>query len=123
MIQGLLTHLYFFAAATCDNTFLLLPAWHNGLPRDSSGSNPCGVIIEDFDNIWLIAANIVQALLGIGVYVSIAFAFYGAFLILVSSGSAERVKSGKDTILNAVIGLVICLVSAFAVGAILGTFK
>jgi len=123
MMHVILTRLSLFAADACDNTFLLLPAWHNGLPRDSSGCNHCGVIIEDFDNIWRIAANIVQLLLGAGIYVAIAFTFYGAFLVLVSSGSPERVKAGKDTILNAVIGLVICVSATFAVGAILGTFK
>ncbi len=55
--------------------------------------------------------NITTWLLTIVAPIAALMILYGAFLILTAAGSSERYESGKKTILYAVIGLVIVIIS------------
>lgn len=55
--------------------------------------------------------NVIRWLLGIMALVSVSFIIYGGFLWLTAAGNTERIEKAKRVILNAVIGLVIVLIS------------
>ena len=72
-----------------------------------------------------VSANVIGRLLTMiqGVTGAIGFAYfvYGAFLVLTSQGSVDRVKAGKDAIKNAILGTVFTILSVFIVQFIAGT--
>ena len=71
----------------------------------------------------MIALNIVQAGLTIAAYVTVFFIVKGGFEYMTSAGSSDGMTSAKKTIANAVIGLVIAVLSAAIVNAIAGVVK
>lgn len=66
-------------------------------------TNPLGSTVD----IISIIAQIIRVVLGIVGIVTVVFVIYGGILMLVSAGNPERVKKGQDTLIWAVIGLVI----------------
>jgi uncharacterized membrane protein YwzB len=100
---------------------VLLPAYAQGLTANKTGLNeaankagyttgldcvdqPGGCVAEFAGR----AINALSALLGA---VFLALILYGGFLYLFSRGEEKLVKSARDTIMNAVIGLVIVVIS------------
>ena len=70
--------------------------------------------------ITKIILNVVQAALAIAAYVTVFFIIKGGFGYMTSAGSPDGMKGAKTTITNAVIGLVIVLLSAVIVNTIAG---
>lgn len=64
-----------------------------------------------------IITNILNAAYFWAGVVAIALFIYGAFMYVISDGDAARVKTAKNTLLYAVIGLIIVLL-AFSITAI-----
>jgi hypothetical protein len=83
----------------CDESLRGTPVW------DSMG---CGQTAEaankTFSDTVIGIINAVLAVIGI---VAVVFVIYGGFLYLTSAGDASKVKKGKDTLMYALIGLVI----------------
>lgn len=109
------------SAAGCQTeTIQVLPPWWDGL-CDSNGimsptKAPGG--IQGF--IVRIALNIVKLMLYIVGYVSIIFIIWGGFKFMISGDNASGVTAARKTILNAVIGLVLSIMSVAIVSAITG---
>lgn len=108
--------------AACDPNarFLLtIPAWYRGLV-DGSDCN-----IKDPNSVGglgpfvqIIALNIVEIMLNIVAYVTIAFIIIGGFKYITSAGSPDANEKGRKTIVNAVIGLLISIASIGIVNAV-----
>lgn len=112
------------AAASCtDAHFLTMPAWYRGVTKEENGS--CNVSVEatggDLSKfIWTIAFNIVDIMLNIVAYISVGFIIFGGFKFMISTGSASGSESARKTIVNAVVGLVISIMSIGIVNFISG---
>lgn len=117
------------AAKTCKSSFLGFPAWYDGLVNSSDCSlkspsslgAPANTQLSRY--IWIIALNILQIMLMAVLYVSVGFVIYGGFLYMTSTGDSGRVASGKKTVLNAIIGLVLSFMSIAIVNLIAGNIK
>lgn len=104
-------------SATCDDTFFGLPVWYKYL------EGTCDDITGPMDGDSLdwqaasgrVAIAIVEILIRIGTLVAVGFVIYGGFRYITSQGEPENTKSARQTILNAVIGLVIALIATGAV--------
>jgi len=108
-------------AACADGPILGITRWYRGLLDGScnikapgNGNNDLAVFITK------IVLNVVQAGLAIAAYVTVFFIIKGGFNYMTSAGSPDGMKSAKTTITNAVIGLVIVLLSAVIVNTIAG---
>lgn len=97
--------------AACHDTLLTFPAWFHGLTDGQcnikSPSKAGG--ITKF--ILIIAFNIVDILLQAAAYISVIFIIYGGFRFIVDAGLPDSVVRARKTILNAIIGLVISMMS------------
>lgn len=92
--------------AFCDESLKGTALWESmGCDQTQSGAN------EVFSNTVI---GIINGVLGIIGLVAVIFIIYGGFLYLTSAGDASKVKKGRDSILYAVIGLIIVGI-AFAV--------
>lgn len=111
---------------TCAKSFLLFPVWYRGVVDDSCNvKSPSELNTTTTSNdglsifIWHIVLNIIEiGLVAVG-YIAVFFILYGGFQFLTSQGSSDRVVKAKTTITNAVIGLVISLVSSAIINFIM----
>ncbi len=125
MLNSLMTT---FAATTvdCDKirdaTFFGIPAWYKYLELKPDAFNKCVPDITyglaNISDYWLIALAIVDMLIRVAGMVAVGFVIYAGIQYILSSGSPEKTKGAKDTMLNAVIGLVIAILAATIVSFI-----
>lgn len=115
-------------AAGCQkqDSFLGITTWYRGLQNGPG----CSIAIpksngqSDFVKfVTMIALNILQAGLAAAAYVTIFFVIKGGFGYMTSAGSPDGMSSAKKTITNALIGLVIAVLSASIVNAIAGAIR
>lgn len=98
-------------AATCGDKLLgIIPPWYDGLQNSS-----CSLEDVDFSQsevLWKIGFNIIEILLRVGGLVAIGFIIYGGFMFATSQGDPEGAKKARNTITNALIGVVISLLAS-----------
>src|SRR3989344_673412 len=71
-----------------------------------------------FEDIEKIFVNILKYLFIIAIPIAVGMIVFGAVQMVISGGSPEKAKQGKDTMVKAVIGLVIVLASFLIVKTI-----
>lgn len=106
-------------AYACSDTLLGIPAWYKGVQAGDCSITQVGnggMAVSTFAT--KVALNVVQAALVIVGYVAAFFIVKGGFLYIMSRGEPGNITAAKQTITNAVIGLIICLLSAAIVGAV-----
>lgn len=69
------------------------------------------IVITDLNDLWLIAFPIVETLMRAAGYVAVGMIIWGAILFIKSQGESGKVAAARDTIRNAIIGLVISIAS------------
>ncbi len=110
-------------AAACDKgkTFFGLPVWYKYLP--STGEDElgyCKFSITDPTQFALVGLAIVEILLRLGGIVAFGYIVYGGVQLLMSQGEPDKRSKAIQTIINAVIGMVITLL-AVGIVAYLGS--
>jgi hypothetical protein len=100
----------FFFAANCEKPFFGLVPWYHYLYVD-----PGTCEIPNFNflggDIPLVLLAIIDDLLRIAGIVAIAFVLYGAIQYIASQGSPEATAKAQGTIINALIGMAVAMVS------------
>ncbi len=81
------------------------------LPASVREANGCTGSTNALPNIIV---NILNAVIGVAGLVAVVFIIIGGFNYMTSAGDPGKTKKAKDTILYAVIGLIICVL-AFAI--------
>lgn len=106
--------------APCTNQPILLtiPSWYRGLQCD--GKQPQ---ITELNNIWVIALNVVEALIAVTAYVAVGYIIWAGFKYMKSRGDPGQLTEAKNAITEAVIGLGIALASTAIVLFIRGIFN
>lgn len=104
------------------SSVLLFPTWYQGLrcevTRDGKEITKQIVRIDNINQVWVIVMNIVQWLIIAGGYVALYFILWSGFKFITANGDPSKITAAKNTILNAVIGLVIVLASVAIVRTI-----
>ncbi|MGV9002139.1 MAG: hypothetical protein ACOH18_04290 [Candidatus Saccharimonadaceae bacterium] len=100
------------ASATCENRVLGIPPWYRGLTK--TNSPPCDLKSPDElggigNYIWHIALNVIEMAIVAMTYLTVFFILYGGFLFITGGNNPSQVERARKTILNAIIGLVICM--------------
>lgn len=116
------------AYAACSSAAVLgVVPWYRGLQSeetDKQGNKYCAVTIPKDGGlskfVTMIALNILQAAFTIAAYVAIFFIIKGGFTYMLSAGSSDGMANAKKTITNAIIGLVIVLLSTAIINTIAG---
>jgi hypothetical protein len=129
-------------AAECEGETFIFPKWYDGLckedgkniasPQELGGgqgnqqpNGNGGGETEDTANklgMWvtILALNLVTILLTVVVYVSLAFVIFGGFKYITSGDNSSGTVAARKTITNALIGLVISMMSVAIVQFISG---
>jgi hypothetical protein len=118
MLQTLLS----LFAAGCGSTpnFFNFPTWYKYItlvqdPVTKRCEIPSTFKIEDFG---LIGLALVDIAFRIAALVAVAYVIYGGIEFVTAQGEPEKTKKARQTIINALVGLVIALMSAGVVSFI-----
>lgn len=111
------------SAAACESSFLGLPAWYRGLALDDkcNPKSPSGDGVSKF--IWQIVLNVIDMGFRLITFVALFFILYGGFTFITSNGSADKVAKGKNMLLNAVVGLIICIAASGIISLVTSMMK
>jgi ABC-type Fe3+ transport system permease subunit len=121
MILGFVSH-FADACTVTGGSFFGFPKWYKYLPGIDSG-NGCIPSIRSVNDVWLIAASVVELLLRVASLLAVGFVVYGGVQYILSQGEPDRTTKARDTIFNALIGLVIAVAATTAVTFVAGRFN
>lgn len=117
----------FGAGAACTPSgsgFLGFPTWYAYLPGETDAlTGKCIPKIDSFADFWAIGLALVDILLRVGGLVAVVYVIYGGFLYMTSQGEPDKTSQAKNTIMNAVIGVIIVIIAIVAVNFIGDTIK
>ncbi len=107
------------------NSFFGLKPWYAYLqlnPKD------CTVSLDltdpqKWNQLWLIGLVIFEDILRIAAVVAVGFIVYGGIRFITSQGEPQNNKEARDTIVNALIGLVITIAAASLVSFVGGRIR
>lgn len=108
------------ADKACVNDFLGIPPWYKYL--EVHQSNQCAPQINGINDLWLIGLAAIEILTRVAVYAAIAFVVYGGIKYSASRGNTDKVTSAKNTLLDALTGLIIAIVATAVVSYVAGRF-
>lgn len=103
-----------------NNNFLGLPPWYKYL--EAHVSNQCAPQVSGINDFWLIGLAVIEILTRVAVYAAIIFVVYGGIKYSASRGNTDKVNSAKNTLTDALTGLIIAIVAAAVVSFIAGRF-
>jgi hypothetical protein len=107
-----------FAQTCSDGSFLGFPAWYRGLDRDDE----CGASISQFSDVWVVVANLVEIVTRLAALIAIVMIIVGGIMFVTSRGEPDQTKRARDTIINAVLGLIIAILATVIVSFIASRF-
>jgi hypothetical protein len=93
--------------ACAAGSFFGFPTWYACLPKDADG-HPKLTKLED---IWLIAFPLLETAIKAAGYTAVGFMLWGGIRFIKSQGNPGEITASRDTIRDALIGLVICISS------------
>lgn len=79
------------------------------------GSEPCTI-----NDLWSLVFLFANFLIGMAGFVALFFVVWGGVRMLLSAGNPASFKDGKDTVRNALLGLVVVFLSYLIVGYVAG---
>lgn len=107
--------------ANCAETFLGLPTWYRYLELDEE----CEIVGPrsngEFDwarALGYVGVAVIEILLRLASVIAVIYVMYGGFRFITSQGEPDNAKAARETILNALIGLVITIAAATIIGFI-----
>lgn len=81
---------------------------------------PPNIIDQDLDNKTV--QNVFNIVLGLAGAVAVAFVVFGGVKYMLSQGEPQQTKQARDTILYAVIGIVVVAAAFFLINFVIGQF-
>jgi hypothetical protein len=121
----ILTH---FAEVGCGkntNPFFGFPTWYQYV-KTTTTNGKCSLNIDFSTNpqdAWLIGLGVADILLRIASLVAIGYVVYGGVQYMTSQGQPDGTAKARQTIINALIGLVIAVAATAIVSFIAGRFN
>lgn len=109
------------------NGFLGFPTWYKYLDQQTvldptSSVDVCNAKLNGIQDIWLIVAAVIELMLRVATLVAIGFIIYGGVQYVISQGAPDKTKKSEQTVINAIVGLVISIVAAAIVSFVAGRF-
>lgn len=92
--------------------------WDACLTHDKNGAP----IITSLSDVWTIALVVVSTILKLTGYIAVGFIVWGGVKYLKSQGEPGEVSQARLIIYNALLGLIICILSVAIIQYIAGTF-
>lgn len=121
MMNAFLPLLHTFAANSCQRTFFGLKPWYAYLnPDPSKGCAINLTLLGSHSSLLLIGLAILDDLIRVAALVAVAFVIYGGIQYVTSQGSPEDTTKARQTIINALVGLLLAIIAASLVSFVGG---
>lgn len=114
---GVLTQ---FAAACQTKGIPIIPSWYKYIDGTTDSTGRCSLNFTFPDDIGAILLAVVEILLRVGAIVAVGYVIYGGFLYITSQGEPDKAAAARQTILNALAGLIIAIIATGVVSFIGG---
>lgn len=101
----------FFAAACRPEALKFIPTWYQYLDGKTEDGR-CIPIVTTPDDAGKIVLAIIDMLLTVGGIIAIGYVIWGGIKFVMSQGNPESIKGARQTIMNALIGLVIAILAS-----------
>jgi len=85
---------------------------------DNPDVNPTNIQVGNQDDVLQLIAKIISWALYVAGAIAVLFVIIGGYRYLVSAGNEEAAKKGRQTVVNALIGLVIIILAYVIVNAV-----
>jgi len=108
-----------FAAACKGGSFLAFPPWYKYLDSETI-DGVCTPRIHGINDIWLIVAAVIEILIRVAALAAIGFIIYAGFEYMTSQGQPDKTHHARSMLVNAIVGLVIAILSAAIVNFVAG---
>ena len=118
----LLLTLHIFAADCGKGDFFGFPTWYKYLPV-VNGVNGCSPTLTGLNDVWLIALAVAEILLRVAIFVAIIYVIIGGYKYINSRANPERTAEAKNTVFDAMIGLVIAVAATALINFIARSFN
>lgn len=124
MLNSLFT---FFGAPCTVHNFLGIPPWYKylvdaGRMVQNDTTKACELVgkfeWQGGGDVVLIALGVLDILLRLAGLVAVGFVIYGSIQYITSDGAPDKTKEAQQTLINALVGLVIALIATTAVAFI-----
>lgn len=104
---------------------LSFPTWYRYLEGINTidgvtGQPVCSPQITGLSDVWLILAAVIDMLLRVAVVAAIVFFIWGGIQYITSQGESDRTKKAKDTLISAIVGMVIAVGATTLISYIAG---
>ncbi len=116
-------------ACNLSNNFLGIPTWYKYLDSETDSSGKCNVVLNGTDtegkanSALPIGIAVLEAMLRLAGLVAVVMIFWGGFKYITALGNPDNAKGARTTIINAIIGLIIVIVSTVVVSFIGGVIS
>lgn len=107
------------------SNILTFPNWYRGVGQTIGAGATATCSIEfkgGINDIWVVVTNAIEILLQLVGYVAVGFIIYGGFKYLTSQGESGALTTAKNTITQAIVGLVISIISVLILNFVVGIF-
>ncbi len=128
MIQNIF-NLFAAVADACKNNFLGLPPWYkylevkkNEVIDGKSVDVACVPQLHGINDLWLVGLALIEILTRIAVLVAIGYVIFAGVKYSESRGNTDKAASAKNTLVDALTGLMIALVATAIIAFIGGRF-
>ena len=108
--------------------FLGFPTWYEYLEIGPKGNDPCAIIGPNENGAFSfqkalpkIGLAVTEILLRVAGMVAVGYVIFGGFKYMTSQGEPDGLKQAQGTVINALIGLAISILSVTIVSFIGGT--
>lgn len=114
-------------AASCANynpSFFEFPTWYKYLIVNGKIEDDCS-LSDNFGlmDIWSIVIAVIEMIVYVAGIVAVVMIIWGGFRMITSQGSPETIKEARNTVLYAVIGLVVTISARAIMGVVGGIFS
>lgn len=99
-------------------TFLGVPAWYTGVCKDGTNDVEIKSLPGDIIKIVL---NVFSIFLVVISYIAVAMVIFGGIKYVISTGDPNKATEARQTIQNALIGLLLALAALAIVNFVTGT--
>ncbi len=109
-------------AQACTSSFFGLPAWYKYLDPQPGSDTRCVPIVNGLNDIWLIGLAVIELLIRAALYIGIAYVIYAGIKYSESRGNVEKATAAKNTLIDAMTGVVIAMIAVALISFAGGRF-
>lgn len=108
-----------------EGSFFGLPRWYKYLDKQTpeiNGERVCQPVLNGVGDIWLVVLAVIEMLLRVAIIVAIIYVVISGIKFTTSRGNPDKIQAARNSVQDALIGLVIAIAATAIVSFIGGRF-